>query len=76
MITLEGVTCKQKIAGEQNGRNQSAFYTIMVLRLIESLELLSNQKSFVLGIANARQKLWLLLHLKSLKIKTTNFITG
>ena len=41
-----------------------------MLRLIESLELLSNQKSFVLGIANARQKLWLLLHLKSLKIKT------
>ena len=39
-------------------------------RLFESLELLSNQKSFVLGIANARQKLWLLLHLKSLKIKT------
>jgi len=41
-----------------------------MLRLIESLELLSNQKSFVLGIANARQKLWLLLHLKSLRIKT------
>ena len=39
-------------------------------RLFESIELLSNQKSFVLGIANARQKLWLLLHLKSLKIKT------
>lgn len=41
-----------------------------MLRLIESLELLSNQKSFVLGIANARQKLWLLLHLKSFEIKT------
>lgn len=41
-----------------------------MLRLIESLELLSNQKSFVLGIVNARQNLWLLLHLKSLKIKT------
>ena len=39
-------------------------------RLFESIELLSNQKSFVLGIANARQKLWLLLHLKSLEIKT------
>ena len=41
-----------------------------MLRLFESLELLSNQNSFVLGVANARQKLWLLLHLKSLKIKT------
>ena len=41
-----------------------------MLRLFESLELLSNQKSFVLGIANARQKLWLLLHLKSFEIKT------
>ena len=41
-----------------------------MLRLIESIKLLSNQKSFVLGIANARQKLWLLLHLKSLRIKT------
>ena len=41
-----------------------------MLTLFESLELLSNQKSFVLGVANARQKLWLLLHLKSLKIKT------
>ena len=38
-------------------------------RLIESIELLSNQKSFVLGISNASEKLWLLLHLKSLKIK-------
>ena len=44
-----------------------------MLRLIESLELLSNQKSFVLGIANARQKLWLLLHLKSLKIKFSGY---
>tara|TARA_B100000963_G_scaffold358358_1_gene382825 strand:- start:869 stop:1528 length:660 start_codon:yes stop_codon:yes gene_type:complete len=41
-----------------------------MLLLIESLELLSDQKSFVLGIANAKKKIWLLLHLKNLKIKT------
>jgi hypothetical protein len=37
--------------------------------LINSLELLSNQKSFVLGVGCTRTNLWLLLHLKDLKIK-------
>ena len=37
--------------------------------LINSLELLSNQKNFVLGVGCTRTNLWLLLHLKDLKIK-------
>lgn len=40
-----------------------------MLRLITSLELLSNHKSFILSLDNAREKLWLLLHLKDLSIE-------
>ena len=40
-----------------------------MLRLITSLELLSNHKSFIISLDNAREKLWLLLHLKDLSIE-------
>jgi len=38
--------------------------------LIRSIELLSNQKSFVLGINDTLSNLWMLLHFKELKIKS------
>ena len=37
-------------------------------KLINSIELLSNQKSFTLTIVNATKQLWLLMHFKNLKI--------
>jgi hypothetical protein len=40
-------------------------------QLITNIELLSNQKSFRLGIINTSENLWLLLHFKELKILNT-----
>ena len=41
-----------------------------MLKLIHSIKLLSDAKSFVLHSYNTKDKLWILLHLKNLKIKT------
>lgn len=40
-------------------------------QLITNIELLSNQKSFRLGISNTAENLWFLLHFKELKILNT-----
>jgi hypothetical protein len=40
-------------------------------QLITNIELLSNQKSFRLGICNTAEKLWFLLHFKKLDILNT-----
>ena len=40
-------------------------------QLITNIELLSNQKSFRLGISNTSENLWFLLHFKKLKILNT-----
>jgi hypothetical protein len=40
-------------------------------QLITNIELLSNQKSFRLGISNTAENLWFLLHFKKLKILNT-----
>ena len=40
----------------------------MYNKLIDSIELLSNQKSFTLTIIGANEKLWLLMHFKNLRI--------
>lgn len=40
-------------------------------QLIKNIELLSNQKSFRLGISNTSENLWFLLHFKELKILNT-----
>lgn len=40
-------------------------------QLITNIELLSNQKSFRLGICNTSQNLWFLLHFKELEILNT-----
>ena len=40
-------------------------------QLITNIELLSNQKSFRLGISNTSENLWFLLHFKELKILNT-----
>ena len=37
--------------------------------LIRDIQLLSNHKSFLLGVGNTRSDLWLLLHFKHLEIK-------
>ena len=40
-------------------------------QLITNIELLSNQKSFRLGITNTSENLWFLLHFKELEILNT-----
>jgi hypothetical protein len=40
-------------------------------QLITSIELLSNQKSFRLGIGNTSENLWFLMHFKKLEILNT-----
>jgi hypothetical protein len=40
-------------------------------QLITNIELLSNQKSFSLGISNTAENLWFLLHFKKLEILST-----
>ncbi len=40
-------------------------------QLITNIELLSNQKSFRLGICNTAENLWFLLHFKKLDILNT-----
>jgi hypothetical protein len=40
-------------------------------QLITNIELLSNQKSFRLGISNTSENLWFLMHFKKLEIQNT-----
>ena len=40
-------------------------------QLITNIELLSNQKSFRLGISNTSENLWFLMHFKKLEILNT-----
>jgi len=40
-------------------------------RLIKDIELLSDQKSFSLGISNTAENLWFLMHFKKLEILST-----
>lgn len=40
-------------------------------QLIKDIELLSDQKSFRLGISNTAENLWFLMHFKKLEILNT-----
>ena len=69
--TRTGVPLPQKLAGELIARTLTTLNTwkIQMNLLIRDIQLLSNHKSFLLGIDNTRSSLWLLLHFRDLKIK-------